>query len=75
MTAQIRLKSRACQCVADETDAVNWIVRHDGHEFLVLAHSRLEAEIAALEWRPAPDDAQQETLFNNQISPGIPSVD
>ena len=62
----IRISSRAIQCVADAEGATEYAIRSNGRDFLVTAHSRMEADIAAEYYRPdEPDSA--ETLL-----PGIP---
>jgi len=62
----IRISSRAIQCRADAEGATEYAIRSNGRDFLVTAHSRMEADIAAEYYRPdEPDSA--ETLL-----PGIP---
>lgn len=58
----IRISSRAIQCVADSEGATEYAIRCGGRDFLVTAHSRLEAEHAAEFYRPEPDAAQPELL-------------
>ena len=65
MSNPIRINSRAIQCRADSEGATEYAIRYGGRDFLVTAHSRLEADIAAEYYRPEPDSA--ETLL-----PGIP---
>ena len=65
MSNPIRINSRAIQCRADAEGATEYAIRYGGRDFLVTAHSRLEADIAAEYYRPEPDSA--ETLL-----PGIP---
>ncbi len=62
----IRINSRAIQCGADAEGATEYVVRSNGREFIVTAHSKAEAEHAAEYYRPeATDDSA--TLL-----PGIP---
>jgi hypothetical protein len=66
MSNPIRISSRAIQCVADAEGATEYAIRYAGRDFIVTAHSRLEAEHAVEYYRPdEPDSA--ETLL-----PGIP---
>jgi len=60
----IRINSRAIQCVADAEGATEYAIRYGGRDFLVTAHSRLEADIAAEYYRPEPD--------STTLLPGIP---
>ena len=63
MSNPIRISSRAIQCRADTEGATEYAVRYGGRDFLVTAHSRLEADIAAEYYRPdEPDAAQPELL-------------
>ena len=62
MSNPIRISSRAIQCRADTEGATEYAVRSNGRDFIVTAHSRLEAEIAAEYYRPEPDAAQPELL-------------
>jgi hypothetical protein len=63
MSNPIRISSRAIQCVADATGATEYAIRYGGRDFIVTAHSRLEAEHAAEYYRPdEPDAAQPELL-------------
>ena len=62
----IRISSRAIQCRADAEGATEYAIRSNGHDFIVTAHSRLEADIAAEYYRPeAADDS-------TTLLPGIP---
>ena len=56
MSNAIRLNSRAIQCRADAEGATEYAVRYSGRDFLVTAHSRLEAEHAAEYYRPETAD-------------------
>jgi len=59
----IRISSRAIQCRADAEGATEYAIRYGGHDFIVTAHSRLEAGIAVEYYRPdEPDAAQPELL-------------
>jgi hypothetical protein len=59
----IRISSRAIQCRADAEGATEYVLRYGGRDFLVTAHSRLEADIAVEYYRPdEPDAAQTELL-------------
>ena len=59
----IRISSRAIQCRADTEGATEYAVRYGGRDFIVTAHSRLEADNAAEYYRPdEPDAAQPELL-------------
>ena len=61
--AIIRISSRAIQCRADAEGATEYAVRYGGRDFLVTAHSRLEADATAEYYRPdEPDAAQPELL-------------
>jgi hypothetical protein len=66
MSNPTRINSRAIQCRADSEGATEYAIRYGGRDFLVTAHSRLEADIAAEYYRPDEPDAS-ETLL-----PGIP---
>jgi len=48
----IRINSRAIQCRADSEGATEYAIRYGGRDFIVTAHSRLEADIAAEYYRP-----------------------
>ena len=58
----IRINSHAIQCVADAEGATEYVVRSNGRDFIVTAHSKPEAEHAAEFYRPEPDAAQPELL-------------
>jgi hypothetical protein len=59
----IRISSSAIQCRADAEGATEYAIRSNGRDFLVTAHSRLEAEHAVEYYRPdEPDAAQPELL-------------
>ena len=59
----IRISSRAIQCVADSDGATEYVLRYGGRDFIVLAHSKAEAEHAVEYYRPdEPDAAQPELL-------------
>jgi hypothetical protein len=63
MSNPIRISSRAIQCRADSDGATEYAIRRNGRDFLVTAHSRMEADIAAEYYRPdEPDAAQPELL-------------
>ena len=63
MSNAIRISSRAIQCRADAEGATEYAIRYGGRDFIVTAHSRLEADIAAEYYRPdEPDAAQPELL-------------
>jgi hypothetical protein len=62
----IRINSRAIVVEADKYGATEYAIRYGGRDFIVTAHSRLEADIAAEYYRPDEPDAS-ETLL-----PGIP---
>jgi hypothetical protein len=63
MSNPIRINSRQIQCRADTEGATEYTVRSNGRDFIVTAHSRLEADIAAEYYRPdEPDAAQPELL-------------
>jgi hypothetical protein len=59
----IRISSRAIQCVADATGATEYAIRYGGRDFLVTAHSRLEADIAVEYYRPETTDESQPDLL------------
>ena len=63
MSSPIRINSRAIQCVADATGATEYAIRYGGRDFLVTAHSRLEADIAVEYYRPAKPDESQPNLL------------
>jgi hypothetical protein len=59
----IRINSRAIQCVADATGATEYAIRSNGRDFIVTAHSRLEADIAVEYYRaPEADESQPDLL-------------
>ena len=59
----IRISSRAIQCRADAEGATEYAVRYGGRDFLVTAHSRLEADNAAEYYRaPEADESQPDLL-------------
>jgi hypothetical protein len=66
MSTPIRISSRAIQCRADAEGATEYAVRYGGHDFIVTAHSRPEADIA-VEYYRAPEADDSTTLL-----PGIP---
>jgi len=66
MSNPIRINSRAIQCRADSDGATEYVLRHGGRDFIVTAHSRLEADIA-VEYYRAPEADDSTTLL-----PGIP---
>lgn len=63
MSNPIRLNSRAIQCRADAEGATEYAIRSNGRDFLVTAHSRLEADIAVEYYRaPESDESQPDLL-------------
>jgi hypothetical protein len=63
MSKPIRINSRAIQCVADSEGATEYAIRYGGRDFLVTAHSRLEADIAVEYYRaPEADESQTELI-------------
>ena len=59
----IRISSRAIQCRADAEGATEYAIRYGGRDFIVTAHSRLEADIAAEYYRaPESDESQPDLL-------------
>ena len=63
MSNPIRLNSRAIQCRADSDGATEYAIRYGGRDFLVTAHSRLEADIAVEYYRaPEADESQPDLL-------------
>jgi hypothetical protein len=59
----IRISSRAIQCRADAEGATEYAIRSNGRDFIVSAHSRLEAEIAVEYYRaPEADESQPDLL-------------
>ena len=61
--AIIRISSRAIQCRADAEGATEYAVRSNGRDFLVTAHSRMEADIAVEYYRPETADESQPDLI------------
>ena len=59
----IRISSRAIQCRADSDGATEYAIRYGGRDFLVTAHSRLEADIAVEYYRPETADESQPDLL------------
>jgi hypothetical protein len=59
----IRISSRAIQCRADAEGATEYVIRRDGRDFIVTAHSRLEADIAVEYYRPETADESQPDLL------------
>jgi hypothetical protein len=63
MSNPIRINSRAIQCVADAEGATEYAIRYGGRDFIVTAHSRLEADNAVEYYRPdEPDESQPDLL-------------
>ena len=63
MSNPIRINSRQIQCRADSEGATEYAVRSNGRDFIVTAHSRLEADIAAEYYRaPEADESQPDLL-------------
>ena len=59
----IRINSRAIAVEADKYGATEYSVRYGGRDFLVTAHSRIEADIAAEYYRaPEADESQPDLL-------------
>ena len=59
----IRISSRAIQCRADSDGATEYAIRYGGRDFIVTAHSRLEADIAAEYYRaPEADESQPDLI-------------
>jgi hypothetical protein len=63
MSNPIRISSRAIQCRADAEGATEYAIRYGGRDFLVTAHSRLEADIAVEYYRPETADESQPDLL------------
>ena len=63
MSNPIRISSRAIQCRADAEGATEYSVRYGGRDFLVTAHSRLEADATASQWKPEQQDDTQPDLL------------
>jgi hypothetical protein len=59
----IRISSRAIQCRADAEGATEYAIRYGGRDFIVTAHSRLEADIAVEYYRPETTDESQPDLL------------
>jgi len=66
MSNPIRINSRAIAVEADKYGATEYAIRSNGRDFIVTAHSRLEAESAAEYYRAAEADDSTTLL------PGIP---
>ena len=63
MSNPIRINSRAIQCRADAEGATEYAVRSNGRDFIVTAHSRLEADISAEYYRaPEADESQPDLI-------------
>ena len=63
MSNPVRLNSRAIQCRADSDGATEYAIRYGGRDFIVTAHSRLEADIAVEYYRaPEADESQPDLL-------------
>jgi hypothetical protein len=59
----IRINSRAIVVEADKYGATEYAIRYGGRDFIVTAHSRLEADIAAEYYRaPEADESQPDLL-------------
>jgi hypothetical protein len=63
MSNPIRISSRAIQCRADAEGATEYAIRYGGRDFIVTAHSRLEADIAVEYYRPETTDESQPDLL------------
>jgi len=63
MSNPIRISSRAIQCRADAEGATEYAIRYGGRDFIVTAHSRLEADIAVEYYRPETADESQPELL------------
>jgi hypothetical protein len=63
MSNPIRISSRAIQCRADAEGATEYAIRYGGRDFIVTAHSRLEADIAVEYYRPETADESQPDLL------------
>jgi hypothetical protein len=59
----IRINSRAIAVEADKYGATEYAIRSGGRDFLVTAHSRLEADIAVEYYRPETADESQPDLL------------
>ena len=63
MSNPIRINSRAIQCRADAEGATEYAIRYGGRDFIVTAHSRMEADIAAEYYRaPEADESQPDLI-------------
>ena len=63
MSNAIRINSRAIAVEADKYGATEYAIRYGGRDFLVTAHSRIEADIAAEYYRaPEADESQPDLL-------------
>ena len=60
----IRINSRAIAVEADKYGATEYSVRYGGRDFIVTAHSRLEADIAVEYYRAPEADESQPDLIN-----------
>ena len=59
----IRISSRAIQCRADAEGATEYAIRYGGRDFIVTAHSRMEADIAVEYYRaPEADESQPDLI-------------
>ena len=63
MSNAIRINSRAIVVEADKYGATEYAIRYGGRDFLVTAHSRLEADIAVEYYRPETADESQPDLL------------
>jgi hypothetical protein len=63
MSNPIRISSRAIQCRADAEGATEYAIRYGGRDFIVTAHSRLDADIAVEYYRPETADESQPELL------------
>ena len=63
MSNAIRINSRAIAVEADKYGATEYAIRYGGRDFIVTAHSRLEADIAAEYYRPETADESQPDLL------------
>ena len=63
MSNPIRISSRAIQCRADAEGATEYAIRYGGRDFIVTAHSRLDADIAVEYYRPETADESQPDLL------------
>ncbi len=63
MSNPIRINSRAIAVEADKYGATDYAIRYGGRDFIVTAHSRLEADIAVEYYRaPEADESQPDLL-------------